>query len=1848
MYEETCNAFTGTDQIGAEYSEREALLFAGLWRLALNSNIPTTFRTDSTTTADQAFGISGFTHFHPTHALLRGTFQALQSCLEPDTLEYAHVRGHAGDIWNELVDFLAKSEAIKSHPLRRQPLNMPLLKKAIPYLWMLFDQQAGLPVFTQFGFDVHPPNVPTPELQPESTLDKPIAHKKTVISLSIATFNVGSLFVGPEGYGGKLSFLRQQMKSHALNIMGIQEARSPEGMSTAENTLRFSSGADKGHLGVELWISLLQPYGFQSNKPLFFQKSHFQVVHHDPRRMLVRLLNSHIDCFLVVLHAPQSGQSLPTRRQWWEDTHSLVTSVCHQHQKLVMIDANAKTGPRREPIVFNQDDSTSGNTDFMLDFLLTAGLCLPCTTDVHEGDHDTWTSPDGLSHHRIDYVAIPQQHLDRCRLSQVLHTFDSGNSHADHSASAIQLQWEEWFPQVKGGSTASRHDRTKVVLSRQILDSAPFSVDDWDCDIEQQVKKLNSHLHGLLQKTCPKSRDKPKKPYITNVTWQIRSSKLHLQKRLRQSRKQEARDFLALVFRGWSRKLTDHEKELAQAHQVSVLCSHLLVVCQHWDHARRLRCHLQQDQRASLNQVIDDTGPQASAGTLLHALKPFIGSTNLKKQKKRGLPIVRKADGTLCSTPHEAHTRWIEFFADMEGGTRMSHAEYQEHWRQGLSQFMQEAQIQLEVDAIPTLTELENAFRRVSPGKAVGLDAIPPELCHHCPTSMAKKCYTILMKAALFGQESTIHKGGLMAVAWKHRGDVRDCTSHRSLLISSHVGKTVHRALRQKYHHFYTAYLQRQQLGGRPFMPVGIPLHMSRAFLRWKTRLSQPTALVFLDLTEAFYRTLRPLAIGGEMSDQCIGLMCHRLGFEADAMQELFHILQEPSALMEASAPAHVIRVFRALHRDTWFQMGEQEDVVRTEIGSRPGDSFADIVFGFLWAKLLKRFETALVDHGILEKIPDIELPDPYQLQTGAMFSLLGPTWMDDLNILITAQSNSALVRKCQVALSLLLDACVAFQMVPNLKKGKTEAMLTFRGAHSRAYRRTFYSSQQKLSVVCEKATHSISVVSRYLHLGGIIHHRDCNKQEIKRRLAIAQQAFEQHRRLLYRNRSIAWSTRCQLFQSLILSKLTFGMESWTFPLKSSRLQIQCGIMKLYRKLLGAKYSKHMTDNEVLVETALPDPTELLRRERLRYFGTLHNCKAQAHWGVLQEDHDWIALLQDDLHWLWQQLKGSSNLQDPVHHFPQWRDLIVHHGGYWKKLIRKGILHAIMQRKNEFHAIDLHARIGRLMMEEAIVGTLPEQVTHAHGLNLDDHFGCMQCQRKFASYAGERVHMCRTHGEIAPERRLFDATHCPCCLREFHTHSKVLAHLRHATSCKETLQGRRFACRPVPGTGSQFDNSLHEAVDGAQPFLQAHGPHLPAVARRPRDQFDLNFLEAIYLFLMDLPSTESLDASLRGFIRNYPICWTDCQRTLKQFVAQFTLADAEPLAHTLTAIVDCLQCLAEVAQWPFLQEIESAPQQHRTATLPDWESWCANLATNPPDAWSTLRPMPRALTRQKILLHAFAGRRRHGDVEWYLEHLHNQHDGFVIMTVSLDIIIDSKYGDISNSDTRAFWLHYIRLGFIAGFLAGPPCNTWSRARAIELPTGRGPRVVRTTTAPWGLESLRIGEITQITIGTVLLGFALEAVLALALHEGSGILEHPRDSGDPEAVSIWRLPAIQMLLQLPEMRLIHLAQGLYGAPSPKPTTFLTLRLPHLERCLHQGMLSKKLPAGISVGKDAQGQFHTAPLKEYPPGLCRSIATGFFQEFCTQEISAEHDSIPSALYDQCERMCDRAFGNFIGHD
>ena len=399
--------------------------------------------------------------------------------------------------------------------------------------------------------------------------------------------------------------------------------------------------------------------------------------------------------------------------------------------------------------------------------------------------------------------------------------------------------------------------------------------------------------------------------------------------------------------------------------------------------------------------------------------------------------------------------------------------------------------------------------------------------------------------------------------------------------------------------------------------------------------------------------------------------------------------------------------------------------------------------------------------------------------------------------------------------------------------------------------------------------------------------------------------------------------------------------------------------------------------------------------------------------------------------------------------------------------------------------------------------------------------------------------------------------------------------------------------------------------------------------------------------LLDITSDDDLEKVIRTEICKHPVSWTVCQRTLQHFLAIFTLQDAEVLAFSFDTVCRCMEYLATDAAWPFLQTQCVRERSHMTNDISAWEAWFAEIACDPPASWRELQPLPRSLSRQKIILHAYAGRRRRGDIEWYIDACADRFPTHVIHVASVDIVIDATYGDISKEETRLFWTGHILQEHVVGFLAGPPCNnTWSRARHHVIDGVRGPRVVRTPSEPWGMESLSLKELQHVSIGNLLLGFALVCISALAMRSGTGLVEHPKDPERDEMVSIWRLPVLRAILQLPNVRLIHLAQGLFGAPSAKPTTLMVLGMSQLEKFLHANRVTQEIPTGASVGKDQHGQFKTSPLKEYPPPMCMAIADAL----CMDIVSTECDDtqVPADLVARCKAMTCQFFGAYIGPD
>ena len=884
--------------------------------------------------------------------------------------------------------------------------------------------------------------------------------------------------------------------------------------------------------------------------------------------------------------------------------------------------------------------------------------------------------------------------------------------------------------------------------------------------------------------------------------------------------------------------------------------------------------------------------------------------------------------------------------------------------------------------------------------------------------------------------------------------------------------------------------------------------------------------------------------------------------------------------------------------------------------------------------------------------MPQHDTWSPYTLpDVTGMTPFLGPCWMDDIAICITADTCQALESKAGIAGSILIDMSEAHGMCPNLQPNKTEILMVFKGRGSRALKTKYYKPGEpaKIPMICEDKTCHLHVTSSYLHLGNILHHSGRSGRsglELRRRVAISQQAFGHHRKLFFHNKTLEWSKRKEIFDTLILSKLLYGAETWALLDDKTMAYFHAAVLRLYKRLLRHPPDAVETDNAVLAAGDFISPSTLLRRQRLRYLGVLHRCNDLVPWGLLVQDESWQALVRDDLEWMHEQLHHASDLPDPSVSFQPWNSIMKFHQKYWKRLVNRAVQHETRQRAREEAVLRFHRD---LFIELQRHGSLSCDAPLPKRKLTFSYYGCMKCQVRCRSYAGESVHMCKAHGTVAAHRFLFEGTQCPQCLKEFFTHAKLSNHLRGSRQCRHALLARGHAFHPEPGHGSKINEALEKAHDGICPPLPAEGPHVPPSRAVDPVNYDLALYDTLALALIESTETVSvltLTEKFKQISTSLPVPWSKYVLTLKALSTDLTEDDASLCGVPLQTIRDLLAELCDPAEWPMFNALQTDPARLGEQDLIYYETWMQRFISQN-ELWTQPLHVPRPLARERIVLHAFSGRRRIGDVQYYLDRLQEQHDACLIIMVSVDIVIDPVYGDVSRGETREFWLHAIRCFWVIGFLGGPPCNTWSRARGQVLQDKRGPRIVRTNADPWGLTSLRLRELEDVHLGNVLLCFALEALCALALTSGIGLLERPSEPEDESLASIWRLFVMHILLKIPGVELLRVAQGLYGAASSKPTELLVVGMPDFRQALHSWRITKDLPKAVSIGCSATGQFKTSGLKEYPPAFCCGIAQGFWDKL-TGMVGPDHFQIPEGFLVRCEAMRATEYGEFYGPD
>ena len=880
----------------------------------------------------------------------------------------------------------------------------------------------------------------------------------------------------------------------------------------------------------------------------------------------------------------------------------------------------------------------------------------------------------------------------------------------------------------------------------------------------------------------------------------------------------------------------------------------LLQRIQLWTLGRQLKQQLLQDRNARLGALADQAA--ACPPSQVYAKLRSLGVCGKRKRRAiTPLPMLHPDD--IDGHPQE---RWRTHFEDLEDGIQIEPAQLLADCDR-----IQRARPTILPDfhELPTLLELEHAFRANARGKACFFDGIPTELAHHFPQHLAHYFFPIMIKQALLISEPVTFKGGVLVHAYKGKGAMGSCESYRSLMISSIFSKSVHRILRRQAVKHLEDYRVQGQLGGLPGKAVTQAAHILTSWAHWQKAQKRSTAVIFVDVRQAFYRLLRAHLTEPTRLDDDVARLFGTLELPAESFQEFANEIATARALQQSGMSPYMEAHLEEVLHGTWFSLPGDCRLSKTRKGTRPGDNLADLLFSFVFARLLRRLMSTMEEEGVSFNITDCCEPHPFpwqlDVQNVATLNMFGPVWADDLAVMISAASPGRLISDTRRTAGFLFDQFAISGMDVNLGVSKTEIVLTLRGAKAPAIRRELFRHAEPCLDIESRLVGTVHVrlVQTYRHLGTVFATNSRMIPEIRQKIGHAKAEFRLHRKKVYSQSKLTSGRRIQLFKSLILSGLLYNIAIWPPLSKQETDNFATGIMSLYASLAYAIWDTDTfswRDERILSTLSMPSPEELLRMARLRYLQHIVQQGDQSIWTILHADGGWLRLVEQDLEWMRSQIPWRVPQTDPRDEWTPW-EALIRLGKPWKGLVAKAGQHAERQRKKHSDWYDWHRTILTMLAEHGIWQdhtTAPRDGFHA----------CLKCRMRFATKAAWSVHAFKIHGRVTPARTVASGVECLVCLRRYGSHDRLVNHLRYSERCQKEHRRRMLFATPQPSANSSDVRKVH--VAGALPVLAVQGPMMEPSEQCPttsRTGWDLRNMPVSKIWRHCL--TRSVQATLR-------------------------------------------------------------------------------------------------------------------------------------------------------------------------------------------------------------------------------------------------------------------------------------------------------------------------------------------------------------------------------------------------
>ena len=656
----------------------------------------------------------------------------------------------------------------------------------------------------------------------------------------------------------RAALLREQFEHRGLHVIGLQETRATNQLLIQTvNYMRVIGGNNQGngHHGCELWLSMQTPLGWKDGIPILFTKETTTVLCAESRLLAIRAQPAGTSFVLIVCHMPHEATDDAMKDHWWNRLNDVISRYSRLGFCFVMGDFNARFDTSNPPFVGGRlNGEGPDNGDRMRTLVEDRSMWLPSTfDDWHTGEDWTWTHARG-THARLDYVVIQLRNDVQVQNSYVDYDIQIPILHRDHELVRLDVICSVATCLEKKRSRRA-YDWEKMAtqqgqeILRQSLRQAPQV--GWDTDVHQHWQQLEDYIHLQLQTHFPKPKCPRRHTIFSDQTWTQLDRRKTFKAKLCEWDGLWTESLLRWAICAWRIRATLVEGLCYVKFQLyTVILLQRFLLQGFRDAAFGLKQRVKHDKAEFIDQVASQA--QSSKGLdIYQELKKLRIGSKIRKRGPSTLPGFGGAEDY-----NQSDQIWAEHCSKMEAAVQTTTSRLLQRCRQDGSRRLEDFS-DFTYEHMPTLVELESSFRRIKSHKAGGLDDLKSDLCHLAPKELSEMFYPLLVKSFANLQEPLQAKGGILISAFKGGGGQWSRPEdHRSLLLSSHLGKAMRRTVRQKLLPFYTSTAPDLHCSVRAGRCVAHASHGLRLFAQACKQRHLSSGILFLDIRAAYYRVI--------------------------------------------------------------------------------------------------------------------------------------------------------------------------------------------------------------------------------------------------------------------------------------------------------------------------------------------------------------------------------------------------------------------------------------------------------------------------------------------------------------------------------------------------------------------------------------------------------------------------------------------------------------------------------------------------------------------------------------------------------------------------------------------------------------------------------------------------------------------------------------------------------------------------------------------------------------------------------------------------------------------------------